>query len=216
METIGERFKKLRLSRGKTIKELMEILKINSSSAISRWENGKTTPKQKTLLKYADYFNVSVDWLLYGDMDVYVRDILSKNGLSLNVIEEQEFIQMLSKDFSERYPNELEILGAYQVFKERSSITFSLEQLFSVLTDIDQGLLIKMNDYLDEHIFPLRMFPSLNEQEEAKRPYISTLQNILDEMRQTRRDTKALLDDLIIQEQKASIIKQVEQSKNQE
>ena len=33
---------------------------------LSDWKNGKTTPKQDKLLKIADYFGVSLDYLMTG------------------------------------------------------------------------------------------------------------------------------------------------------
>lgn len=37
-----------------------------SNMTLSDWKNGKTTPKQDKLLKIADYFGVSLDYLMTG------------------------------------------------------------------------------------------------------------------------------------------------------
>ena len=37
-----------------------------ASATMSDWKNGKSTPKQDKLMKIADYFNVSLDYLLTG------------------------------------------------------------------------------------------------------------------------------------------------------
>jgi repressor LexA len=38
-----------------------------SNMTLSDWKRGKTHPKTSTLQKIADYFHVSVDYLLYGE-----------------------------------------------------------------------------------------------------------------------------------------------------
>ena len=37
-----------------------------SESAVSRWENGESIPKDQWLLKLAHYFGVTPAWLRYG------------------------------------------------------------------------------------------------------------------------------------------------------
>lgn len=53
----------LRKSKNLTLRALSENLKINFT-ALSKYENGKTEPDHETLKKIADYFNVSIDYLL--------------------------------------------------------------------------------------------------------------------------------------------------------
>ncbi len=50
-------------SRGKTSKELAEDVNI-SHVTVSRYLNGRREPDLKYVLLLAQYFNVSVDWLL--------------------------------------------------------------------------------------------------------------------------------------------------------
>ena len=38
-----------------------------ATSTLSDWKNGKSTPKQDKLKLIADYFNVSVDYLMTGE-----------------------------------------------------------------------------------------------------------------------------------------------------
>lgn len=45
-----------------------------TQTALSNWKTGRSTPKTKTLQKIADYFNVTVDYLL-GDEDSREPDI---------------------------------------------------------------------------------------------------------------------------------------------
>lgn len=57
------RFKELRENKGLSLEKLGSLLNINAST-LSRIENGQREAKQSTLEEYADFFNVSIDYLL--------------------------------------------------------------------------------------------------------------------------------------------------------
>ncbi|WP_374788052.1 helix-turn-helix domain-containing protein [Lactococcus lactis] len=63
MSVFAEQLKTLRKINGITQKELAEKLKIKQNS-YSDWENGKSEPNIEMLVRLADYFDVSVDYLL--------------------------------------------------------------------------------------------------------------------------------------------------------
>ena len=63
MEVFGERFKEERKRKGLTQEQLANKFFLNKSS-ISRYEKGNQTPEMPTLQKFADFFNVSTDYLL--------------------------------------------------------------------------------------------------------------------------------------------------------
>lgn len=56
-------FKELRLREGLTQKELAEELKIPQST-IAKYEKGQLEANYKNLIKIADFFEVTVDYLL--------------------------------------------------------------------------------------------------------------------------------------------------------
>ena len=60
---LGERLKKTREENNVSQSELADFLGI-SQQALSKWENSYTEPNSKTLIKIANKFNVSVDYLL--------------------------------------------------------------------------------------------------------------------------------------------------------
>ena len=64
MKKIGERLKELREGARLSQTKLAEYANTNQSS-INRYENGKTTPSPEMLLWYAEYFDVSLDYM-YG------------------------------------------------------------------------------------------------------------------------------------------------------
>lgn len=59
----GERLKELRQEKQLGQNKLSELLDLSNAS-ISYWENGKQEPTASALFKLADFFNVSVDYLL--------------------------------------------------------------------------------------------------------------------------------------------------------
>ena len=58
-----KRIRELRKERNLTMKRLGEAIGV-AESTISLYENGKRQPDNDTLQKLADYFNVSVDYIL--------------------------------------------------------------------------------------------------------------------------------------------------------
>lgn len=65
MSVFAEQLKTLRKINGITQKELAEKLKIKQNS-YSDWENGKSEPNIEMLVRIADYFDVSLDYLMGG------------------------------------------------------------------------------------------------------------------------------------------------------
>ena len=59
----GERLKELRAEKGIGQNKLAKDLSLSNAS-ISKWETGKQEPSASALLKLAQYFNVSVDYIL--------------------------------------------------------------------------------------------------------------------------------------------------------
>ena len=57
------RIRELREESGLKLKELSKIIGV-SESTMSLYENGKHEPDSTTLIKIADYFKVSLDYLL--------------------------------------------------------------------------------------------------------------------------------------------------------
>lgn len=57
------RLKELRIKKGVTQVRLAIDLDINQNS-VSRYESGERQADYATLIKFADYFNVSIDYML--------------------------------------------------------------------------------------------------------------------------------------------------------
>ena len=60
---LNERIKQLRIDRNLTQVELAKKLSV-SKQAVSNWENDNIQPSIEMLIRIADYFSVSTDYLL--------------------------------------------------------------------------------------------------------------------------------------------------------
>lgn len=65
---IGDRIRILRIKQGITQETLAKQLHV-SPQAVSKWENHIATPDISSLIPLADYFEVTVDYLLRDDQD---------------------------------------------------------------------------------------------------------------------------------------------------
>lgn len=63
MNTFGERLRILRLGKNLTGEQLGKFLSV-TKVAISNWESGNRTPDADMLIKIADFFDISLDYLL--------------------------------------------------------------------------------------------------------------------------------------------------------
>ena len=66
MTTFGSRLRDLRIRKGINQKELSELLKI-SKSAVSMYERDEREPSFELLERIADFFEVSLDYLIRGE-----------------------------------------------------------------------------------------------------------------------------------------------------
>jgi len=97
MEVMGKRLLSLRENMKLTQQKLSKLLGI-SQTAINRYEHGETAINAKALLKYADFFDVSADYILgrcddpqgkkYDYQPEYLKDKLA------NSKEWREFVEM--------------------------------------------------------------------------------------------------------------------------
>lgn len=62
-ELFGKKLKQARLNAGYTQQQIQDILKVNQTT-LSRYESGEREPDYETLGILADFYEVSVDWLL--------------------------------------------------------------------------------------------------------------------------------------------------------
>lgn len=86
-QIFGARFKELRLKNTWPLAEVAKILGLKSKGSISAFEAGRSVPSVDVLIKVAEIFNVSTDYLLGMDEvdivdlqpEILVTDIIQEN-----------------------------------------------------------------------------------------------------------------------------------------
>lgn len=111
METFGQRLKKLRNAHNLYGEELGKTLNV-TKVAISKWENNLRFPDKDTLVKIADYFNVTTDYLLCRTDDpnikVYKANI---DGENLEIGINKNYPHDLTPDEVEKLLRQLKEVG---------------------------------------------------------------------------------------------------------
>lgn len=74
---IAQNILDLRKKKGITQEQLAQEINV-SAQAVSKWENDTCQPDTATLVLIAEYFNVSIDYLFYGE-DLVYSDIYAMN-----------------------------------------------------------------------------------------------------------------------------------------
>ncbi|ADH59838.1 transcriptional regulator, XRE family [Thermoanaerobacter mathranii subsp. mathranii str. A3] len=110
---LGERIKELRKKKGVTQKELALYLGV-SDRAVGYYESGQRTPPPDILQKIADFFNVSVDYLLgrtgvYNPTDEITEAISDDPELFefWNTLKEREDLKLLFKQTKKLSPKDI-------------------------------------------------------------------------------------------------------------
>ncbi|MDR3595155.1 helix-turn-helix transcriptional regulator [Clostridium sp.] len=88
MTLLGERIKLLRNEQGITQDQLAEYINVSRSS-VNGYENGGVEPSLSVLVKLADVFNVSLDYLLERTEEKHNINLLNQDAKDflLKVIE---------------------------------------------------------------------------------------------------------------------------------
>lgn len=111
MKQFGQNLQKLRTSSNMTQEDLGKLLNVTQST-IAYYESGKKQPSLETIVIIADYFCVSVDYLL-DRIGSFINPALQTTGLS------QENLDLLDRlnNLTDTDRKEIE---SYIQFKERS------------------------------------------------------------------------------------------------
>lgn len=94
----GDRLKTLRNSKNLSQEELSQILGVRKSS-ISNWEKDKATPTFEMVNKIAQYFGVSIDYLLNFTQDDLDKIERLKQALKEADMWDYEMDDMSEEDF---------------------------------------------------------------------------------------------------------------------
>ena len=118
----SERLKLLRSSKKMTQKDLAAILNI-TQQAIAKWENRISSPDYETLLRIADYFNVSVDYLLGRDAPPPADPTQAHPALPPDAVELLNLFDKLNADGRARLMEQAEMLVASGRYIKSDSVS---------------------------------------------------------------------------------------------
>ena len=106
MENFSDRLKQLRNEKGVLQRELADYLNV-SRVTITQYENGSRSPDDETKKKIAEYFNVSLDYLM-GFSDIRNPYTIDKNLDEVDefLLELKEEMEKQGLEFDETSPQE--------------------------------------------------------------------------------------------------------------
>ena len=125
--TLGERIAKIRKSRGITQTEFAEKFGITHQS-VQKWESGASMPDIANIVKISKSFNVSVDYLLFGN-DARTTEEYSGNKKLSPSYESLSQYEDYSNDISVEY--EQAISEGLEVSKYK--------KLFDAVAEMEKG-----------------------------------------------------------------------------
>ena len=111
MSKFPNRLKELRKKRELLNKDLAKIMCVEPAT-ITNWEKGNRFPKDDILIKIADYFDCSLDYLL-GRTDNYLEDIYTGNLPTQTItiqIDKESTFYLTSKEV-ENIIHQLDVVG---------------------------------------------------------------------------------------------------------
>lgn len=100
-----ERLRELRKSKGISLKELGAIIGV-AESTMSLYESGKRQPDYETLLKLAEYYGVTVDYLLRGSEEEHLPEelaILNRKARNWSPEKRKQLLDMARVMFKEDF-----------------------------------------------------------------------------------------------------------------
>ena len=128
--TIGERLKYIRHVKGLTAKALANILNIPVRT-IGGYERDENPPNEKFLKLLIEKLNVNINWLLTGNGDVFINNLLNnllKSEYNFNEDESDEII----KFFQNNATRELIL----KLIKAKKGDIASIDNLIHILNGI--------------------------------------------------------------------------------
>lgn len=104
-----ERLKQLRTDAGMTQRDIAQMLGVDRTTYV-KYENGSSDPSTATLIRLADYFGVTVDYLIGHDVSQPARVVstpkvsdsdleLLKKFHALNDVDRARILNMLDFDY---------------------------------------------------------------------------------------------------------------------
>ena len=101
MSQLIDRLTYLRKQSGMTSNELTQFFQISKTS-FTDWNKGKGKPSIDTLIKFAEYFNVSMDGIVFGIEPMSRDDLDFSNTITVEEFQLLKKYRSLNKDLQGR------------------------------------------------------------------------------------------------------------------
>lgn len=150
-----ENLKVLRKKRKLTQGELAEKLGV-SRLMINQYENGKSKPSRHTLVKMAEFFNCSLDYL-WGDNYETERNIL--DDIDKSIVNDERLLakKALRKGITTKQANRFEFFKAItelgdeskELFRSLSSMSKEEIDFFKIVIQLNEEELDELTTFID-------------------------------------------------------------------
>ena len=138
--TIGNRIKELRTSKNLTQEDIAKMVKV-SKATISNYEKGKVSPPIELLIKLAERYDVSIDWLC-GLSNEEISRLMSYGDAFFRLVEIDKVIGFSVEDVT-FFSN---LRGTAVLFD--ATLTKALEEYQEMVN-------LRDNNTISEHLFNL-------------------------------------------------------------
>lgn len=138
--TIGNRIKELRTSKNLTQEDIAKMVKV-SKATISNYEKGKVSPPIELLIKLAERYDVSIDWLC-GLSNEEIPRLMSYGDAFFRLVEIDKVIGFSVEDVT-FFSN---LRGTAVLFD--ATLTKALEEYQEMVN-------LRDNNTISEHLFNL-------------------------------------------------------------
>lgn len=129
---IGDRLKMLRKEKGLTMKEIGKIIGV-SDAAWTKYETNRAEPSIESLIKIADYFQVSLDFLL-GRTNIREPQFVEKANIQSEFLKEFEWSKI--GDPSQMYFLVENLSTSIRKYNEHKVTESELQLLLKTISDI--------------------------------------------------------------------------------
>lgn len=141
LENFSKKLKKIRLSNNLTQSQLADILE-TTKQAISLYESGKSTPSIFILIKISEYFNISIDSLVFDKPSINSIDFTNNLDFLNELKFEIQSLRILEKNMNSFFKTFL---------KEGSEIPLKLnDKINNIENLLSENHLNKINTKFDE------------------------------------------------------------------
>lgn len=122
VSTFRERFFQLCEESQKSATAIAKDLHV-SKPTISAWKSGDRSPKQPTVITIAEYFNVSIEWLMGFDVEKEAPETDNEQRMPIFVPDSEMFAKIVSNMSAADYRMIMEAFErTYNKMKERGMI----------------------------------------------------------------------------------------------